>query len=129
MKVDLTKVDLTHMRFTFTARLTDGNEIDLTEPELIGTDEIKTIEQAKEIAKDAIEYSNGQIEYVKLVAYAWLPGYDVEYGVYAALVQRTEAEAEAAEDEDATPIADALRNVMCLLSTVGAVAWILAVLF
>lgn len=35
---------------------------------------------------------------------------------------------EATEDED-TPIADALRNAMCLLSTVGAVAWILATLF
>lgn len=126
MRVDLTKLDLKHMRFTFTARLTDGNEIDLTEPELIGTDEIKSIEQAKEIAKDAIEYSNGRIEYVKLVAYAWLPGYDVEYGVYAALVQPRE---DGAGDAEATPIGDALRNIMCLLSTVGAVAWILAALF
>ena len=124
MKVDLTKVDLTNMRFTFTARLMDGNEIELTQPELIGTDEIKTIEQAKEIAKDAIEYSNGQIEYIKLVAYAWLPGYDVEDGVYAALVEATPI-----ADAEATPIADALRNVMCLLSTVGAVAWILTALF
>lgn len=126
MKVDLTKLDLTNMRFTFTARLMDGNEIELTQPELIGTDEIKTIEQAKEIAKDAIEYSNGQIEYIKLVAYAWLPGYDAEYGVYAALVERTN---ETAEEAEATPIADGLRNVMCLLSTIGAVAWILAALF
>lgn len=125
MKVDLNKVDLTNMRFTFTARLMDGNEIELTQPELIGTDEIETIEQAKEIAKDAIEYSNGQIEYIKLVAYAWLPGYDAEYGVYAALVQPREE----AADEDATPIADALRNIMCLLSTGGAVAWVFTTLF
>jgi hypothetical protein len=56
--------------------------------------------------------------------------------VYAALVERTNEtaeEAEAAEGDaeeaKATPIADALRNAMCLLSTVGAVAWILAALF
>lgn len=78
------------MRFTFTARLTDGTKIDLTQPELIGTDEIKTIEQAKEIAKDAIEYSDGQIEDVIVTAYAWLPGYDAEYGVYSCLVEQKE---------------------------------------
>lgn len=131
--VDLTKeADLTHMRFTFTARLTDGNEIELTQLELIGTDEIKTIEQAKEIAKDAIEYSNGQIEAVIVTAYAWLPGYDAEYGVYAALVERTEEtaeDAEEAEEAEATPITDALRNAMCLLSTIGAVALVIAELF
>lgn len=78
------------MRFTFTARLVDGTKIDLTQPELIGTDEIKTIEQAKEIAKDAIEYADGQIEAIIVTAYAWLPGYDAEYGVYATLVEQKE---------------------------------------
>lgn len=87
-KVDLTKVDLTHMRFTFTARLMDGNDIDLTQPELIGTDEIKSIEQAKQIAKDAIEYANGRIKHIIVTAYAWLPGYDAEYGVYSALISK-----------------------------------------
>lgn len=84
MKVDLTKLDLTNMRFTFTARLMDGNDIDLTQQE----QEIKSIERAKEIAKDTIEHSNGSIEHIKLVAYAWLPQYGAEYGVYAALISK-----------------------------------------
>lgn len=40
-----------------------------------------------------------------------------------------EAEDDDEDEAEDTPIADALRNVMCLLSTVGAVAWILTILF